>query len=260
MDARRSGLKEPFNVESSDDTESLSNKLSENIEAIVEAVQNLEDYGMLLGTKNDTKTMRKKMKDHITDTNSLIKKTGDLLRQFEALKPKRKEEADARNKILKRTKENYSKQSDRFTKIFKDIQSKEKIYIEARKSVERKPGSISTTSNSDIESNIQVQSNDLDFTETLFKEREADIQEVRRLAHELNLTAQYQAQKIQEASEDIVVIQDQAYETEKNAEMANKELEKALQSRKKSSIRNIICLILILCVVVGLLTFGKNLF
>ena len=57
------------------------------------------------------------------------------------------------------------------------------------------------------------------------------------MAHELNLTAQYQAQKIQEASEDIVVVQDQIYDTEKNAEMANKELEKALQSRKKSSFR-----------------------
>jgi len=57
------------------------------------------------------------------------------------------------------------------------------------------------------------------------------------LAHELNLTAQYQAQKIQEASEDIVVINDQAYETEKNTENANKELEKALQNRKKSSIK-----------------------
>jgi len=58
-----------------------------------------------------------------------------------------------------------------------------------------------------------------------------------RLAHELNLTAQYQAQKIQEASEDIVVIHDQAYETEKNTENANKELEKALQNRKKSSVK-----------------------
>lgn len=57
------------------------------------------------------------------------------------------------------------------------------------------------------------------------------------MAHELNLTAQYQAQKIQEASEDIVVINDQAYETEKNTENANKELEKALQNRKKSSIK-----------------------
>ena len=40
-----------------------------------------------------SKYLRIDRKDHITDTNTLIKKTGELLRQFEGLKPKRKEEA-----------------------------------------------------------------------------------------------------------------------------------------------------------------------
>lgn len=39
--------------------------------------------------------------------------------------------------------------------------------------------------------------------EALQRERDNDVQDIRRLAHEINLTAQYQARKLQENSEDI---------------------------------------------------------
>jgi len=257
MDSTRTNnnLREPFCVETNDETESLSVKLTDNIENIVEAVQSLEDYAMLLGTKNDTKTMRKKMKSHIIETSESLRRTADILKQFEALKPKRKEEVDFRNKILKRTKENYNKQDQKFNKIFKDIQSKEKIYLEARKSVDCRPTNNSNHHVNDLESDIQIQTQDLDFTEALLKERESDIQEVRKLAHELNITAQMQAQKIQEGSDDILIIQENVEDSEKNAEKGNKHLDEVLKNQKKMSTRNVICLLVLLAICGGVVAF-----
>lgn len=49
----------------------------------------------------------------------------------------------------------------------------------------------------------RAQASELDYIEALQREREDDVQDIRRLAHEINLTAQYQARKLQETSEEI---------------------------------------------------------
>jgi len=255
MDAatRGNGLKEPFISDGADETDNLSEKLTENIENINESVQNLEDYELQLGTKADTRTMRRKMKEHITRTNDLIKKTAAILKQFEALKPKGKNEIDSRNKILKRTKENFNKQQEKFNKTFKDIQTKEKIYLDARKSLTGENQNTNSNASTDIESDLQIHAQDLDFHDSLLQEREADIQDIRRLAHELNLTAQVQAQKINESSENMIYVQENVEDTEKNTESANKHLDEALKNSKAGSYRNLICLLVVLGVCVCLI-------
>jgi len=250
VSSSRNGLKEPFINDGAEDTEALSEKLTENIENIVEAVQTLEDYEAQLGTKGDTRSFRKKMKDHITRTNELIKRTSAILKQFEALKPKSKGEIDLRNKILKRTKENFNKQQEKFNKTFKDIQTKEKIYLDARKSI---TGEHSTSNAStDIENDLQIHAQDLDFHDSLLQEREQDIQDIRRLAHELNLTAQVQAQKINEASENMIYVQENVDDTEKNTESANKHLDEVLKNSKRNTWKSFICLLIIIGVCIAL--------
>jgi len=67
-----------------------------------------------------------------------------------------------------------------------------------------------------LNKNSEADLHDLDFTETVLKERQEDVFEIRkydfflknennfhRLAHEINLTAQFQARKLHEASQDI---------------------------------------------------------
>jgi len=204
----------------------------------------LEDYEMQLGGKNDTRTLRKKMKDHITTTNDLIKKTGDILKQFEGLKLKGRNETDFRNKVLKRTKESFTKQQEKFNRTFKDIQTKEKIYLDARKSVIKTSQGGNSNASTDIDSDIQIQAQELDFHESLLQEREQDIQDIRRLAHELNLTAQLQSIKIQESSENMIVVHENVQDVEKDVEIANKELDGAIKNQKMTTKRNLICLLI----------------
>jgi len=192
------------------------------------------------------------MKLQIIEANQLVQKTKNLLAQFEALKPKRRDEVDYRNKILKRTKENFNKQNDKFTKVLKDIQMKEKIYLDVRKSIIGKGDLTASTASTDLEVEVQQQTQDLDFTEAMIKDRENEVQDIRRLAHELNLTAQAQAHKIHEAGEDIIIFEDMTKQQENHTAMGNKELDEALKNQKKLSARNIICLltILVICGVV----------
>jgi len=104
----------------------------------------------------------------------------------------------------------------------------------------------------DAESDLQNQTFEVDYNETYLRERESDIQEVRRLAHEINLTAQFQARKIQEASEDIVIIADSTEKTEALTEAGKRNIDEALKNQKKMTTRNLICLItiIVICAVV----------
>lgn len=49
---------------------------------------------------------------------------------------------DYRNKVMKRARDSFNKQNERFTKLLKDIQRKEKIHLQAKKD-----STTSTTSN-----------------------------------------------------------------------------------------------------------------
>lgn len=240
-------LKEPLYGGSAEDMEGLSTRLTDNIDAINDAVQTLEDYEMRLGTGDDSKRLRSRMREQLAATNDLVKKTSEILRQFEGLKLKKKEEMDFRSKILKRTKDNFIKQTEKFNKVSKDIQTKEKIYQDVREIDDKRATTLSMAP-TEAEHQLQIQNEELDYTETLQNERATDIQDIRRFAHEINLTAQYQARKIQENAEDIVVIHDNFQTTENFTVAGNKELEDALKNQRTLTKRNLICLFLVLAI------------
>jgi len=64
----------------------------------------------------------------------------------------------------------------------------------------------------------------------------------------MNLTAQAQAQKIQQNGEEIIIIDENTKHAEVHTVYGNKELDKALKNQKKLSARNLLCLLLILVI------------
>ncbi len=58
-----------------------------------------------------------------------------------------------------------------------------------------------------------------------------------RLAHELNLTSQYQAKKLHEASLDIEMVEENTKATESEVHSANKHLDEVLKIESKGSRR-----------------------
>mmetsp|Transcript_34926 Transcript_34926/g.31458 ORF Transcript_34926/g.31458 Transcript_34926/m.31458 type:complete len:145 (+) Transcript_34926:47-481(+) len=126
--------KEPF-LNNQAQIESISNELTQQIDTLLEHNQNLKEFEGLLGSKEDTRSMRKEMKQEIGDANNLIKKTLANFRSLDQLNLRKREEAEFRNKVARRAREAFDKEQQKFTKIVKDIQTKEKVYIDTKKSI-----------------------------------------------------------------------------------------------------------------------------
>jgi len=130
--------------------------------------------------------------------------------------------------------------------------------LESRLKTSNASGGGSFASGED-ETELAAQIQDLDFTEALLKERQNDLQEIRRYAHEINLTAQFQAHKIHEASNDIEVIENDTAFAEKKVEEADGHLSKALEHQNKTSKKNlIVCFIAVLICAVTLAIVISN--
>jgi len=202
--------------------------------------------------------LRAKSNETKTEAIHIVKNTIELLNQLKNFQPRKADDRDYRNKVQRRVQDAFNKQNKTFTDLLTVIQKKEKANLDLKKSmigskVKSSVSSSVASGDDDLEMAAQVQ--DLDFTEAMLKEREKDLQEVRRLAHELNLKAQFQANKIAEESNDLEVIENDVGFTEKKTEEATTNLDKALQNTSRTSKKNlIICLAvtLICCVVVAI--------
>jgi t-SNARE complex subunit (syntaxin) len=231
-------LTEPMYLDSSDDVESFHLKLTAKIEAVVEAIQSLEDYEHRLGEKDDKKPMRKKMREELNKTENLIQETENLLRQFETMKIKKKDDVI---KIIKRTKETFNKQKEKFSKVKKLIESKEKILLEPKASVESNQGNTLSGASTNAQSDMLIHVQDIDSYEKINEEREQAVQDIRKYADQIKGLAQDQADRLQEHSEVIDVIEHHIEDTEENTVKGNKELDKKLESTKALSKKNMIC-------------------
>jgi len=245
------------------DLEEFSERITESIEGLSSYIQALEEFDTRLGSKEDTRAMRENMKEEISEANEELRKTMDLFKQFDTLTLKRKEDIDYRNKMLKRAKDNFNKQNEKITQILKSIQRKEKIYLQAKQA-----GANATLKSNlsayhpigddedFVATQIEADLKDLNFTEAMIKERQEDVVEIRKLAHELNLTSQYQAKKLQEASLDIEMVEENTRATESEVQSANKHLDEVLKIESKGSRRNHIlcCLIILGCIVIVSIT------
>jgi chromosome segregation ATPase len=236
--AKYTSMTEPMQVDISDDAESINIKLTAKIEAVVEAIQSLEDHAHQLGEKDEKKSNRKQMKDELTKAEYLIQETENLLRQFETMKMKKKDEW---TKIIKRTKDTFKQQKEKFTKVKKLIEAKEKILIDHKTSNDIHPGNTLGGASTHAHSDLQIHVQDLESYEKVNQEREKDVQEIRNYAHQLKGLAQDQADRLQEQSETIDVVEHHIEDTEENTVKGNKELDKKLESQKTLSKRNMIC-------------------
>jgi len=224
----------------------------------------LEDYESKLGSRSDTRDMRRKMNEAKSKANATSKKIEDLLRTLRDLQPKKNDDRDHKLKVARRVQESFEKQNQKFVKLLRNIQTKEKTYLEVKRSMHENRHKSSNASqhsiaSSDDDVEVAAQIQDLDFTEALLKEREKDLQDVRKLAHEINLTAQFQAQKLAEASSDLEIIENDTGFTEKKTEEANRHLDQTLKNQNKASKKNLIlCLaVIFICAIVIAIAFSN---
>jgi len=190
----------------------------------------------------------------------------ELFKQLESLTLKRPDDKEYKNKVLKRAKDSFNKQNEKFTRVLRSIQKKEKTYLQAKQntSAQKTKSNISAykpigEDTDFVRTEIQADLNDLDFTEAIIKERQEDVVEIRKLAHEINLTAQFQAKKLHEASLDIEMVEDNTKDTEFKVYDANNNLAEAFKYQKRSCRRNLIlcCLIMFCCILIILIVSSR---
>jgi len=246
----------------------LSERISENIELLKDYIEILTEYKEKMGTSEDSKAMRRRMNNEVSEGNDLIKRIFEDFHEMEDLKFKRRKDVDTFNKMFRRLNNTFDDYYDRFTKVLKEIHSREKIFLEIKQSMtlnrsstshQSTPISVITEHNANQE-NDQRESlldtaNNLQFYASIIEERENQLQEVRKLASEMNHLAQVQANKIYEQTDDIEGLVEDTADAEKNAEGANNELTKTLRNQQKVTKKNLIITsaIVFICILVILI-------
>jgi len=246
----------------------LSERISENIELLKDYIEILTEYKEKMGTSEDSKAMRRRMNNEVSEGNDLIKRIFEDFHEMEDLKFKRRKDVDTFNKMFRRLNNTFDDYYDRFTKVLKEIHSREKIFLEIKQSMtlnrsstsdQSTPISVITEHNANQE-NDQRESlldtaNNLQFYASIIEERENQLQEVRKLASEMNHLAQVQANKIYEQTDDIEGLVEDTADAEKNAEGANNELTKTLRNQQKVTKKNLIITsaIVFICILIILI-------
>jgi len=251
----------------------LTERISENIELLKDYIDILTEYREKMGTNEDSKAMRRRMNNEISEGNDLIKRIFEDFQEMEDLKFKRRKDVDNFNKMFRRLNNTFDDYYDRFTKVLKEIHSREKIFLEIKQSMTLNRSSASdqsavvtiTTDPHANQENDQKESlldtaNNLQFYASIIEERENQLQEVRKLASEMNHLAQVQAKKINEQTDDIEGLVEDTADAEKNAEGANDELSKTLKNQQKTTKKNLIItsIIVFICLLVIIILLSTS--
>ncbi len=251
----------------------LTERISENIELLKDYIDILTEYREKMGTNEDSKAMRRRMNNEVSEGNDLIKRIFEDFQEMEDLKFKRRKDVDNFNKMFRRLNNTFDDYYDRFTKVLKEIHSREKIFLEIKQSMTLNRSSASDQSavitittdphanqeNDQKESLLDTAQN-LQFYASIIEERENQLQEVRKLASEMNQLAQVQAKKINEQTDDIEGLVEDTADAEKNAEGANNELSKTLKNQQKTTKKNLIItsIIVFICFLVIIILLSTS--
>lgn len=239
----------------------ITERISDDIHLVKEYTESLENCRDKMGTTEDTRTLRKKLHSQVIEGNDLIKKILEQFHDLEELEFKKRKDKESCNKLTRRLNNSFEDAHSQFTKVLKDIHSKERIYIGLQQSltlhasssiVSEHSGRFSDHHTQTVIHEVSEAMQDLDFYATILEERESQIRHTRELAGEMNMLAQYQAQKIKEQGEDIEVLVEDTEDTEGHTKKANEELEKATKYQKRATTKNltILIIIVIVCIVV----------
>jgi len=242
--------------------DTLSEKISENIETLKDYIDVLTEYKEKMGTVEDTRSMRRRMNNEITEGNDLIKRILEDFRELEDLKFKRRKDIDNFNKMVRRLNHSFDEHYQKFTKVLKEIHSREKIFLELRQSTTLHPESSENTSvntnsynvnpDDDFRESVEESTRNLHFYSSIIEERENQLADVRKLASEMNMLAQAQSKKIHDQVGDLITLVEDTSNAEKDTGNANNELAETLKRQQKTTKKNLVItvIIILLCLVV----------
>jgi len=241
--------------------DTLSEKISENIETVKDYIEVLTEYREKMGTVEDTRSMRRRMNNEISEGNDLIKRILDDFRDLEDLKFKRRKDIENFNKMVRRLNNSFDDQYQKFTKVLKEIHSREKIFLELRKSTTLNPSSVADDSsvntnsynvNNDDRESVEETTRNLQFYSSIIEERENQLQDVRKLASEMNMLAQAQSKKIHDQVGDLITLVEDTSKAEDETKGANNELSKTLKQQQNTTKKNLVIsvVLILLCLVI----------
>lgn len=250
--ARRFELEEKFLPAQESELDRLGNDVQRGLQNMEMNTETLLQYSTKLGTEQDNKSFRAKLKSKVNDTSEDVAKTFNLLQQIDRLKLPTLKERDERDKLSKRMMDKFSGIKNKFEAILKKITSSERMFLDnARRSTVHKhePGRESI-GDGDMFQEQHLQ--EINVTHEIIEEREKDVQKFREVLGLMNDIAKKQAEQVTFQGEQLEVVVGNIQSSKNNVQGANKHLKEAVQMTDSNNRGNMYAcfIIAIVCAVI----------
>jgi len=233
----------------------LTSDVTRRLENISGNIEDLEDYEEKLGTSADTKNFRGKLREKIDETQKEIRATLDAIKGIEGLDVKSRSDQETKLKMAKRFTEIFNKHKESFTNVLKQINTKEKVYVDQMKGSTLQKSSDVTGSRGESHKNEELagQIQEIAFAEEIINDRDQDIKKVETAINLMNDINKTQALEIKSQGDGLDIVIGNITSTKDNVQKANKELESANKYEKDSTRRNLYICLIVVALVAGVL-------
>jgi len=252
-------LKERFiKYDDESDLNRYSNEAQRGLQNIEQYIEMLTNYSTKLGTDQDSRTFRTKLKDKINQTSQEFETVLGCMQSMDRLKFAEYRDRETRDKISKRMMDKFSSWKDKFQVLLKKITANEKVFIDnARKSTfgrESMTGGELDDSNTRQSYFHDPQMLEVNVTQEIIEEREKDIKKIQEVMNHMNDITRKQADLVKMQGEELDVVVGHIQSSKNNTTAANKHLVQTVEQTDTTNRGNMyFCFIIaIVCAIIVL--------
>jgi t-SNARE complex subunit (syntaxin) len=250
--ARRFELEEKFLPVQESELDRLANEAQRGLQNMESNTETLLQYSSKLGTEQDNKSFRAKLKNKVNDTSEDVAKTFLLLQQIDRLKLATLKERDDRDKLSRRMLDKFGVVKNKFEAILKKITSSERMFLDnaRRSTIHNHDPNRDSMGDGDNFQEQQLQ--EINVTHEVIEEREKDVKKFREVLTLMNDIARKQAEEVRFQGEQLDVVVGNIQSSKGNVQGANKHLKDAVQMTDSNNRTNMYAcfIIAIVCAVV----------
>eukprot|EP01016_Furgasonia_blochmanni_P045425 TRINITY_DN639_c0_g1_i2.p1 TRINITY_DN639_c0_g1~~TRINITY_DN639_c0_g1_i2.p1 ORF type:complete len:282 (-),score=52.01 TRINITY_DN639_c0_g1_i2:471-1316(-) len=244
---RKNGGKPELNerlIKPEGDIEKFGQLTASKLEKVQRACRTLEDFVNKIGTQADTKEFRERLRKTIEDGTKDILEVKNLVEQIKAINVTRNNELQNKELLLTRLVTQFNQERDKFSKVVKRIQEKEKVYVEtARRSIQgnkgrrlepddEMPSYRNGSGGPDVQFRQNVEMTEIAYNEDIINERQQDLNQIggviyqlRDLVIDMAAETEMQGQKLDTISNNIASARDKTKDAAKELTIASKHQE-----------------------------------
>lgn len=222
------GLKDRLEGNSKQEIEDHYTSIQSYMEALSKTVIELEGFVPKIGTPEDSKKFRAKIRDVINLSSAQVMDTKQLITEFEVFRPKKKEIQEKQKKLLGSANSSLMVWKGRLADAVRKLTHREREHLaQAKQSVMAKK---STMFKSRFDSSSVMDSDvsgleEVNVEEAMVKEYQEDVENIEKTVNALHGIITESAERVEATGEALDVITDNINEVKENVTQTNEDLE-----------------------------------